>query len=126
MTPKKSHDSPVSYFRTIAAIIALSCIGLIFVKREVDLDETSRRLRDLEKEINLLQMKTAEANIELEALTAYPRIAQAAKQYGLVCPTKKPAIIDLNINELPPEMRQDYTPLTPDTSKSQKPAQKSE
>jgi|GEM_PF-5441873 len=108
----KSTESAVSYFRVIVGIIAVCCVGLIFVQREVDLDETARRIRSLEKEISTLQMKTAEAKIELEALTAYLRISEAAKQYGLYSSTRKPMIISLNINDLPVEMLQEFVPLT--------------
>ncbi len=110
----KSTESTISYFRVIVGIIAVSCVGLVFVKREVDLDETARRIRSLEKEISILQMKTAEAKIELEALTAYPRISEAAKQYGLYITTRKPTMISLNINDMPAEMRQDFEPLRSD------------
>lgn len=101
----------VSYFRAILGIFLVSCIGLLYVKREVDIDETASRIKRLETELGSLHIKTAEAGIRLEELAAYDKIAALAGQQGLVPPTVKAMVVNITIDELPPEMKKTYRPL---------------
>ena len=101
----------LSYFRAILLIIVIAAVAVQFVKREIEIDVTSRNIRELENEISSLLMKTAEVNIELEELTAFPKIVKAAQRYGLSVPVRKPEIIDAAISEFPPEIFKHFAPL---------------
>jgi len=103
-----------SYFRAITGITLVCCIGLLYVKREADIDETASRIKALETELGSLQVKTAEAGIRLEELVAYEKIVRLAAKQGLRPPTEKPMMVNLRIGEIPQSMKRIYVPLETD------------
>jgi len=103
-----------SYFRVITGITLVCCVGLLYVKRETDIDETSSRIKALETELGSLQVKAAEAGIRLEKLVAYEKIVGLAAKQGLRPPTEKPLMVNLTISEIPLSMKRVYVPLETD------------
>ena len=105
----------VPYLRVILLIAVFAAVAVQFVKREIEIDLTSRSIRELENEISSLLVKTAEVNIELEELTAFSKIVKAAQKYGLSVPIKKPEIIDIAISDFPAEIFKQFDPLVKET-----------
>ncbi len=107
------HNTAASYFKTVIAIILVSCIGLLFVKKEVNIDETSLNIRILEAEIGVLQIKIAELKLKVEEMTAYQKIAPSAAKLGMMAPSAKPMIINISTTDLPVEFKRKYEPINP-------------
>ena len=108
-----------SFFSAMIGITLVCCIGLLYVKRETDLDETTSRIKALETELGSLQVKAAEAGIRLEELVAYDKIVKLAAKQGLRQPTEKPMVVNLTIGEIPQSMKRVYIPLEIDNTVSE-------
>jgi hypothetical protein len=96
-------------------IFFICAIGILFVRKEVLLDETMHRLRKCEVDLRELQVQIAEAQIEIDSLSSFPRITPLATASGFTTLSKRPQIVDISLGEMPLEFRQTYVPLNFDS-----------
>jgi cell division protein FtsL len=101
--------------KALLVIFFICAIGILFVRKEVLLDETMHRLRKCEVDLRELQVQIAEAQIEIDSLSSFPRITPLATASGFTTLSKRPQIVDISLGEMPLEFRQTYVPLNFDS-----------
>jgi len=109
-----SHGSKVSVSKAIFFIIILSAIALLFVHKEVKIDQKAREVKALQDTTSKLQIDLTETRIEIEKLTSFPRISRKAAELGLLPLTKKPVVINVSTAEIPVEFTRDFALINSD------------
>ena len=108
---KKWWDTGFSPGKATIATLVFCLLALIYVKKEVALDETSRRMMDLEREIVSLQTELTEEIVEYKHLSSYPRIRTVAARLGMKPLSQPPEVVKIELSEIPPEFDREFLPV---------------
>jgi len=104
-----------SLTKNVLTVIFSAMIALIFVHKEVQLDKTARNIKTLQMKTAQLQMEIAEAELEVDKLTSFPKISNRAASLNFEPLTVRPTIINISISDLPREFSRKFEILSPDT-----------
>jgi cell division protein FtsL len=108
-------EKAFSFNKAIAVIVLSASVALIFVHKEVRIDETARKIKDLQLQTAETIVNIAEARLELDELTSFPKISVQAANLGLFPLQTKPAVISISVVDLPAEFSRNFEPLNPDS-----------
>jgi hypothetical protein len=108
-------DSSKFSVKTAIFFISLaSAIALIFVNKEIKIDQKAREVKALQDNASKLQVSLAETRIEIDRLTSFHRISRQAERLGLLPLTKKPIVINVSWAEIPVEFSREMEQIKSD------------
>ena len=116
-TKQKEKHNPA--IRTIFLISVVAVLAVILVRKEVQVDETTRAIRNLEIELVELIGRITQAQAELQELSASPQVLQIAGNIGLQSVQAKTTVINIVSGDIPLEFRRDFVLLKADSSNTQ-------
>ena len=91
-------------------VVFFCAVALVFVWKQVAMDETYRIKDKLDKRTTELRARLIELQVIWDRETSFPTILEKAKAYGFHPPIKRPIIINLTLDELPSEFFRGYKP----------------
>lgn len=113
--PSSSKRDLFSLNKFVMVVTLCAAAALLFVHKEVQLDESARRVKTLQMQSAEIQVKIAEARLELNKLTSFPRISNLAAEMNLYPLNRKPTIVNISTSEIPIEFSHKFEPLKPDS-----------
>lgn len=88
---------------------------VVSVRKEIEVDETVRKIREIEIELMEKLVMISEAQAELERLTSSSSISAVAANQGLEPIASGQKIINVYESGLPPEFSRQFEPLIRDS-----------